>query len=153
MTEPQTAIAEAEKAQTEYRSAELKSWSLLAARALDDCHSVIETIVAESSSEEEKLDELANRVYNLFNQALCLHGLMTRTQLDKATGFGRVEVTGPIDDPVAPLTPEQVGTLAKCFSTAYTHRTDPNYTAYSFAPHALMDFVQEIEAHCWGGGK
>ena len=81
------------------RHAELKSWSLLAARALDDCHRVIETIVAESSTEEEKLNELDKRVYDLFNQALCLHGLMTRTQLDKLTGFGRVEVTGPIDKP------------------------------------------------------
>jgi hypothetical protein len=78
------------------RSAELKSWSLLAVRALDDCHRVIETIVAESTTEEEKLDELDKRVYELFNQALCLHGVMTRSQLDKATGFGRVDVTGPI---------------------------------------------------------
>mgnify|MGYP000376116685 CR=1 FL=1 len=89
------------------RHAELKSWSLLAARALDDCHRVIETIVAESSTEEEKLNELDKRVYELFNQALCLHGLMTRTQLDKVTGFGRVEVTGPIDKP-AVQEPERV---------------------------------------------
>jgi hypothetical protein len=84
------------------RSAELKSWSLLAVRALDDCHRVIETIVAESTTEEEKLDELDKRVYELFNQALCLHGVMTRSQLDKATGFGRVDVTGPIDGPAQP---------------------------------------------------
>jgi len=54
---------------------------------------------------------------------------------------------------VKPLTSEQVSTLAKHHSTTYTHRTDPNYTAYAFVPHALMDFVREIEAHCRGGGK
>ena len=108
---PQPAVQE--PAQPD-RHAELKSWSLLAARALDDCHRVIETIVAESSTEEEKLNELDKRVYDLFNQALCLHGLMTRTQLDKLTGFGRVEVTGPIDKPAVQkpqpkrLTDEQI---------------------------------------------
>ena len=68
---------------------------------------------------------------------------------------------GEQDDPnkavlkqaVTPLTPEQVEALAKRHSTAYTHRTDPTHTAYAFAPHALMDFVREIEAHCLGGGK
>lgn len=78
----------------------LKNWSLLAARALDDCHRVIETIEAESTEEENSLTELDARVYNLFNQALVMNGLLTRTQLDKATPFNRIELSAT--PPAAP---------------------------------------------------
>jgi hypothetical protein len=37
-------------------------WMMLAFRALNDAHSVIETIVPESGAEEEKLGELRNRI-------------------------------------------------------------------------------------------
>lgn len=46
-------------------SAELEkyqNWMMLAFRALNDAHGVIQTIVPESGAEEEKLAELRNRI-------------------------------------------------------------------------------------------
>ena len=72
--------------------AELNSWSVLAARALDDAHRVLETIEPETSSEADSISELSNRVQELFVQALVLHGFKTRKEMDAAKHFNRVAI-------------------------------------------------------------
>jgi len=59
----------------------LRNWSLLAARALDDAHRVLETIEPESTTEAEGLTELRARICELFIQALVLNGLQCRQDL------------------------------------------------------------------------
>jgi hypothetical protein len=66
----------------------LRSWSVLAARALDDSFRVFETIEADDSTESEKLQEICTRIFSLFNQALSILGFMTRSQMDKDHPFG-----------------------------------------------------------------
>lgn len=64
---------------------ELRNWSVLAARALDDSWRVLDTIEYESSDEQERLCALMTTINELFTQALTLHGLMTRRELDSVS--------------------------------------------------------------------
>ena len=72
--------------------AEINSWSVLAARALDDAHRVLETVEPESTSEADRISELSNRVKELFVQALVLHGFKTRKEMDAAKHFNRIAI-------------------------------------------------------------
>ena len=88
----------------------LRNWSMLAARALDDCHSVIEEIEAESTAEKDSLNELRNRVSDLFRQALSLHGLLTRSQLNNRMQFGKLADLDATPSPLTrPAVPEFTG--------------------------------------------
>lgn len=71
---------------------ELRNWSVLAARALDDSWRVLDIIECESTDEQDRLCALMTRINALFSQALTLHGLMSRKQLDDNYHFGRIEL-------------------------------------------------------------
>jgi len=43
------------------------------------------------------------------------------------------------------LTNEEYVDLAHRIASKYTHRTDPTFTAYTFLPHTLEQFVRSIE--------
>lgn len=73
--------------------ADLRNWSLLAARALDDCFRVIETIEPESDSEARNMSELQERVAALFSQALTLNGILTRSELETFTTFQSIDLS------------------------------------------------------------
>jgi hypothetical protein len=48
--------------------------------------------------------------------------------------------------PAKPLSDEQYTEIAHGTASRYTHRTDPQFVAYTFLPHTLKDFVRKIEA-------
>lgn len=58
-----------------------QNWMMLAFRALNDAHSVIETIVPESGAEEEKLGELRNRIAGISAHVPAHLGLKSIRQL------------------------------------------------------------------------
>ena len=53
------------------------------------------------------------------------------------------EVLGAADRKPMPL--EKAEELAHVTASKYTHRSDPLFTAYTFLPHTLSDFVRKVE--------
>ena len=52
-----------------------------------------------------------------------------------------------------PLTTEQYTALAHRIASKYSHRSDLTFTAYTFLPHTLEQFVRAIEAAHGIGNK
>jgi hypothetical protein len=52
----------------------------------------------------------------------------------------------PHPAPAKPLSEAQYTEIAHRTASRYTHRTEPQFVAYTFLPHTLDDFVRKIEA-------
>lgn len=52
--------------------------------------------------------------------------------------------------PVRPMSQAEAEALAHRRASKYAHRSEPEYIAYTFLPHTLMDFVRDVEAHIKG---
>lgn len=73
---------------------DLRNWSALAYRAMDEAFVVIETIDTESEFEAASLIALRAKLRDLCSQALTLHGVISRSQLDLKFPFGRIDLEG-----------------------------------------------------------
>lgn len=75
-------------------STDFRNWSVLAFRAMDDAHRALETVEGEDNTESEMLASLRTTLQDLCFQALTLHDVMTRRQLDEKHHFQRIDLEG-----------------------------------------------------------
>ena len=64
-------------------TAELKNWSVLATRTMNDAVLVIETIDPEDITEDEKLTNLIATLHALVRQGFVLNGVIPQSKLSK----------------------------------------------------------------------
>lgn len=76
------------------QSENIRNWSVLAYRAMDDAAGVIETLEGEDSTEAERLAALLGTLKELCTQALVLHSVLSRRQMDDKYHFQRIDLKG-----------------------------------------------------------
>ena len=64
-------------------TAELQNWSVLATRAMHDALITINTIDTEDTTEDEMMDELRSRLFELAAQGFLLNGVTARKQVEE----------------------------------------------------------------------
>lgn len=75
------------------QSENIRNWSVLAYRAMDDAHKVLETLEGEDSTEAEQLEKLQETLRELCTQALVLHSVLSRRQMDDKYHFQRIDLS------------------------------------------------------------
>lgn len=72
---------------------------------------------------------------------------LKRGQENAVTAWAGVDVEKFLQREPQPMPLGKAEELAHRTASRYTHKSDRSFTAYTFLPHTLEDFVRKIEKH------